>query len=30
MHQYTVDAEGRPVAIDSITFVYDAMNRLVE
>jgi RHS repeat-associated protein len=29
-HQYSWDAEGRPVTIDSVTLIYDAMGRMVE
>jgi RHS repeat-associated protein len=29
-HTYTWDAEGRPHSIDSVTLVYDALNRAVE
>ena len=30
LHQYTWDAEGRPVTVDSISLVYDALGRMVE
>ena len=29
-HQYGWDSEGRPVAIDTVTLIYDALNRMVD
>jgi RHS repeat-associated protein len=29
-HQYTPDAEGRPVTLDTVSLTFDALNRMVE